>query len=90
MYFKRLGEKLSVVFYDEFDMLWSMLFVVLKWWGFVVTVYGNAKDFVGYMSKVMDGEVIDVVIIVELSNNVVDFIYDWVKGRGLLNGVSVG
>jgi CheY-like chemotaxis protein len=71
-------------------MLRSTLSVVLKRWGFAVTVYGNAKDLVGYMSKAMDGEVTDVAIIAELSNNAVDFIYDWAKGRGLLNGVSAG
>lgn len=89
-HFKRPGEKLSVVLYDESDMLRSTLSVVLKRWGFAVTVYGNAKDLVGYMSKAMDGEVTDVAIIAELSNNAVDFIYDWAKGRGLLNGVSAG
>ena len=91
-HYQRPGQKLRIALFDESDMLRGTLSAVLQRWGFNVLLLSHPRDLIDYMSTAVEGtqKMEEVAVIAEMSHSAIDLIYDWAKGKGLLNGVSAG
>lgn len=87
-HFGQKGKKLRVVLFEESEMLRSTLSAIMQRWGLYVTILSQASELIRMMDHVLDSDdpvhdVREVAIVAEVSQTLVEAMYEWATRRGL-------